>query len=193
MSRMAAVTRMPSALSSGLSMISIGKALPSLRRPVSSMPVPICWARASSAERRSSASSRSAKPSGNDVRDLLPDELVAAVAELLLGLEVEQDDLAGLVDDDDRVRGRLEQPAVASLHVGQVQLGRLADADVADGRRDEDALGALERAEHDLDREGAAVLAPAGELDPGPDLLGQGVLGGAQVVGEQPLGEALRE
>ena len=48
MSRMAAVTRMPSALSSGLSMISIGNSLPSLRRPVSSMPVPICCASASS-------------------------------------------------------------------------------------------------------------------------------------------------
>ncbi len=64
MSRMAAVTRMPSGLSSGLSISSIGNSLPSLRRPESSMPVPICWARASSAERRSSAISRSAKPSG---------------------------------------------------------------------------------------------------------------------------------
>ena len=37
------------------------------------------------------------------------------------------------------------------------------------------------------------VLAARGQLDPGPDLLGQGVLGGAQVVGDQPLGEALRD
>ena len=102
---------------------------------------------------------------GNDVRDLLPDELVAAVAELLLGLEVEQDDLAGLVDDDHRVGRRLEQAAVAALHLCEVRSAALAHADVADGRGDEDALGALERAEHDLDRELGAVLAPGGELD----------------------------
>jgi hypothetical protein len=43
----AAVTRIPPALSSGLSMISMGKSLPSFRRPVSSIPVPICCASAS--------------------------------------------------------------------------------------------------------------------------------------------------
>ena len=64
MLRIAAVTSMPSGLSSGLSMISIGNSLPSLRSPTSSMPVPICWASASAVERRSSAISRSAKPSG---------------------------------------------------------------------------------------------------------------------------------
>ena len=64
MSRIAAVTRIPSALSSGLSMISMGNSLPSLRRPESSMPVPICCASASAAERVPSAISRSAKPSG---------------------------------------------------------------------------------------------------------------------------------
>jgi hypothetical protein len=63
MSRIAAVTRIPSALSSGLSMISIGNSLPSFRRPVSSIPAPICCARASSADRRVSAIRRSAKPS----------------------------------------------------------------------------------------------------------------------------------
>ena len=47
MSRIAAVTRVPSALSSGLSMISIGKALPFFRRPVSSMPEPMGRASAS--------------------------------------------------------------------------------------------------------------------------------------------------
>ena len=64
MSRIAAVTRIPSSLRSGLSISSIGNSLPSFRCPVSSIPVPICWASASSAERRSSAISRSAKPSG---------------------------------------------------------------------------------------------------------------------------------
>ena len=51
----------------------------------------------------------------DDVRDLLADELVALVAELLLGLEVEQDDLAGLVDDDHGVGRGLEQAAVARV------------------------------------------------------------------------------
>src|SRR5436189_160614 len=68
MSRIAAVTRVPSALSSGLSMISIGNSLPSLRRPVSSIPPP--------------------------VRHLLPDEHIAVAAELLLGLQVQQHDPA---------------------------------------------------------------------------------------------------
>ena len=64
MLRMAAVTRTPSALSSGLSMISIGNSVPSLRRPLSSIPVPICCASASAALRVPSAIRRSAKPSG---------------------------------------------------------------------------------------------------------------------------------
>ena len=64
MSRIAAVTRIPSALSSGLSMISIGNSLPSLRRPVSSIPVPICCARASAVDRVPSAIRRSANPLG---------------------------------------------------------------------------------------------------------------------------------
>ena len=74
------------------------------------MPVPICCASASSAERRPSAISRSAKPSGNDVRDLLAEQLVAAVAELFLRLHVQQDDLAALVHHHHRVR--VPPPAV---------------------------------------------------------------------------------
>src|SRR3954462_2243805 len=95
MSRIAAVTRVPSALSSGLSRISIGNSLPSLRRPVSSIPPPISCASAPSLNRRSSATSRSAKPSG--MRHLLPEQLVAVVAELLLGLQIQQHDPAVLV------------------------------------------------------------------------------------------------
>ena len=94
MSRIAAVTRIPSALSSGLSMISIGNSLPSLRRADELDP---------GADLLGQRVGRGAQivrdqPLGealrDDVRDLLPDELVAAVAELLLGLDVEQDDLA---------------------------------------------------------------------------------------------------
>ena len=75
-------------------MISIGNSLPSLRSPISSMPVPICWASASAAERRSSAIEPLGEALGDDVRDLLPEELVAVIAELLLGLDVQQHDLA---------------------------------------------------------------------------------------------------
>ena len=49
---------------------------------------------------------------GNDVRDFLPDELVAAIAELLLRLNVQQHDFAALVHHHHRIRSRLQQPAV---------------------------------------------------------------------------------
>ena len=103
------------------------------------MPVPICWASASAVERRSSAISRSANPSGMMFVTCLPEELVARVAELLLGLHVQQHDLAAWFDHDHRVGRGLEQPAVAALHLRQVLLGRLAHADVADRGGDQDA------------------------------------------------------
>ena len=96
----------------------------------------------------------------NDVRHLLPEELVAAVAELLLRLNVQQDDLAALVHHHHRIRRRLQQPAVAALHLRQMLFRSLAHADVADRRRHQDAFGAFQRAQHDLDRKLAAVLAP---------------------------------
>jgi len=64
MLRIAAVTRMPSLLASGLSMISMGNAAPSLRFPDSSMPVPISCASASVSLRVASVTRRSAKPVG---------------------------------------------------------------------------------------------------------------------------------
>ena len=69
----------------------------------------------------------------------------------------------------------------------------LAHTDVADRRRHQGSLGAFQRAQHDLDREGAAILASCGELDARADLLVQRVLGGAQIVGDQPFREALRD
>ena len=51
--------------------------------------------------------------------------------------------------------------AVQLLHLLQeMRFGLLAHADVADRRRHQDAVGALQRAQHDLDRKLAAVLAP---------------------------------
>jgi hypothetical protein len=68
-----------------------------------------------------------------------------------------------------------------------------AHADVADGRRHQDILAALQRAEHDLDRKLAAVLAARRKLDPCADLLGQRLGSGARAVGDQPFGEAFRD
>ena len=87
MSRIAAVTRVPSALSSGLSMISIGNSLPSLRRPVSSIPPPICCAALVFRESKIVRNQSFREALRNDVRHLLPKQLVAVVAELLLGLK----------------------------------------------------------------------------------------------------------
>ena len=53
--------------------------------------------------------SRSAKPTGMMFVTGWPSELVALIAELLLGLNIEQDDLAGLVHHHHRVRGGLEK------------------------------------------------------------------------------------
>ena len=160
MSRIAAVTRMPSALSSGLSMISIGNSLPSLRRAGELDP---------GADLLRQRVFRGAEAVGdqplgealrNDVRDLLPEELVAAVSELLLRLNIQQDDLPALVHHHHRIGSRLQQPAVPALHLRQMLFRVLAHADVADRRRHQDSLGALQRAQHDLDRKLAAVLAP---------------------------------
>ncbi len=109
----------------------------------------------------------------NDVLDLLPHQLVAAVAELLLRLHIEQHDLSGLVHHHHGVGRRFQQPAVAAFHLRQMLFRGLAHADVADGGRDQDAFGAFERAQHDLDGKLAAVLAPPEQLDAGADLLRQ--------------------
>ena len=68
--------------------------------------------------------------------------------------------------------------------------GVAAHGDIADGRGDENALGALQRAEHDLDGKLALILAQSVQLDAGADLLGQRLGGGAGAVGDEPLGKA---
>jgi hypothetical protein len=128
----------------------------------------------------------------NDVLDLLPDELVAAVSELLLRLKIKQDDVARLVHHHHRVRGRFQKPAIAALDLRQMLFRRFAHADVADRRGDQDALGAFQRAQHQLDRKFAAILAPRDKLDPGADLLRQRLRRGSRAVRDQPLGKALR-
>src|ERR1700687_4633767 len=128
----------------------------------------------------------------NDVLDLLPEQLIAAVAKLLLCLKIQKNDLAALVHHHHRIRSRLQAPAVPAPHLRQMLFRGLAHADVADRRRYQDSFGALQRAEHDLDRKLAAILAPSSELKPGADLLRQRVFGGSQIVRDQPFRKTLR-
>ena len=164
MSRIAAVTRIPSALSSGLSMISIGNSLPSLRRPVSSIPVPICCANASSADRRPSAISRSAKAFRNDVLHLLPYELIAAVSELLLGLKIQKNDFSALVHHHHRIGSCFQQPAVPALHLLQMLFRILALADIRDHAENQKAFTRVDRVQGHLDGKFAPILAPPEQI-----------------------------
>ena len=126
----------------------------------------------------------------NNVRNLLTEQFVAAVAELLLRLDVQQNNLAALVYHHHRIRGRFQQPTIAAFHLRQVRLRGLAHADVANCRRHQGPFGAFQRAQHDLDRKLAAVLPQPDELDPGSDLLRQRILRGSQIVRDQPLRKA---
>ena len=54
---------------------------------------------------------------GDDVGDLLAEQLVAAVAELLFRLGVEQDDLSLLIDDDHAIGRGFEQAAVTGFRL----------------------------------------------------------------------------
>src|SRR5450756_1233794 len=66
----------------------------------------------------------------NDVGDLLPKELVAAISELLLRLQIQQDDLSTLVYHHHRIGSRLEQSALSGFHLRPMLLRTFADADV---------------------------------------------------------------
>ena len=65
---------------------------------------------------------------GNDVRDLLAKKLVASVSELLLRLQIEKNDLAGLVHDDHRIGGSLEESPVPAFHLRKVVGGPITGA-----------------------------------------------------------------
>src|SRR5664280_1605745 len=66
----------------------------------------------------------------NDVLHLLTYELIAAVSQLFLRLNIQQDDLPTLVDHHHRIRGRLQKPAVSALHLGPMLFRSLAHGDV---------------------------------------------------------------
>src|SRR5438874_1254815 len=65
---------------------------------------------------------------------------------------------------------RILQPGVRVLQLplafAQGRLGLLARGDVAHGRHHEGTLGSFQRTEADLDREYAAVAAPAEQVEP---------------------------
>ncbi len=173
-------------------MSSIGNSLPSLRRPISSSPVPICLHQRLGVAAGVVGDEPLGEAFGNDGRDLLPQEFVAHIAELPLRLDIHQHDVAAPVHHDHRIRRRLEQTAILAFHLRQMTIGGFAHGDVADRRRHQDALGAFERAEHELDRKLAAVLAPPDQFQPRADLLHQRLGVAAGVVGDEPLGEAFR-
>ena len=128
----------------------------------------------------------------DDALYLLAQELIAAVPELFLRLGVQQDDLPALVYHHHSIRSRLQKATIPSLHLGQMLLRVLARGDVADGRRHQDSLGALQRAQHDLDGKLASILPPSVELNPCADLLRQRFGSSPGSVGDQPLRKALR-
>src|SRR6202167_2710958 len=128
----------------------------------------------------------------NDVAHLLAEQLVAAIAELFLRLQIQEHDLALLVHHHHGVGRGFQQTPVPALHLHQMRVGGITHADVADGGGNENALRAAEGAQHDLDGKLAAVLAPRRQLDSGADLLGQSFLGGAKPVRDQAFREALR-
>src|SRR5580692_8248245 len=128
----------------------------------------------------------------NDVLHFLPDELIALVAELLLGLHVQQHDLSGRVHYNHGIRRRLQEPAVSAFHLRQMLFGSSAHADIADRRRHECPLGTFQRAQHDLDRKLGSILALGNKLDPGSDLLRERFRRTSRAVRYEPLGKSLR-
>ena len=128
----------------------------------------------------------------NNIAHLLAEQLVAVVAELFFRLQIQQHDLALLVHHHHGIGGGFQQSPVSAFHLHQMRFGRLAYADVADGRRDQDSVRTAQWTQHDFDREFAPVLAPRRQLNAGADLLGQRFLGRPQTISDQALRKALR-
>ena len=111
---------------------------------------------------------------------------------MLFRLEVQQDDLATLVHHHYRVGSRLEQSTIPGLHLRQMLFGLSADADVADRRRHQNSFGAFQRAQHDLDRKLATILALPDQFDPGTDLLRQRIRRRSKAIRDQPFRKTVR-
>src|ERR1700722_4753978 len=131
------------------------------------------------------------KTLGNDVLQLLPYQLVAAISELFFRLNIQQNDLSRGVHHYHRIRSRFQQSAVSALHLCQMSFRFLAHADVADCRRDQNSFCAFQRTAHDLDGELAALLPPVNEFNSSADLLRQRFCGASGAVRDQPLRKTL--
>ena len=101
---------------------------------------------------------RGAEPLRDEGLDALPEQLLAGVAEELLGLGVHEDDLPAPVGDHHRVGRRLEEAAELGLHL-------LARGDVADRGDGEHPVLGLERREADLGGELGPVLPQPVQLE----------------------------
>ena len=158
-SRTAAETRRPSAVSSGLRLISTGNSVPSLRRPWSSSPAPMgrTWRLFGVAVAMLGVVGPEA--ARDQDFDGLAQEFLALVAEQGLGLGIDEPDDSRVVDDDHGVRRRLQQPP-------EPLLGGFTVTDVTDGGGHKQAVGGLQRTETDFDRELSTVLAQPVQFQP---------------------------
>ena len=144
---------------------------------------------------------------GKEAGEIAPNDLVGRIAFDALGAGIPADDLAARVHQVDRmILDTVEEHPIAifalpellfhqpalPLQLRQMGFGRLAHADVADRRRHQNALGAFQRTQHELDRKLATILASPNEFDPGANLLRQRLGRGSSPIGEQPFRESFR-
>src|SRR5437879_11108741 len=99
-----------------------------------------------------------AKPFRYQDVDLLSHQLLGLPAKQAYRLGIDQHHLAAAIDDDHRVRRRLQQ-------ILEFLLGLPAVADVANGAGDEQSLFGLERAEADFHGEFLTALAQAVQFE----------------------------
>jgi hypothetical protein len=120
MSRIAAVTRIPSALSSGLSM-SLDRKFAAILAQRGEFDAGADLLRQRIFGGPESVGHQAFRETfRNDVFHHLSQKFVAAIPELFFGLHVQQHDLSGLIHHDHGVRRGFEQPAISALHLRQM-------------------------------------------------------------------------
>ena len=102
---MALETNIPCSVSNGLSLISAGNSLPSLRKPKSSRPRHQLLSTGRHHARVLIAMLTS-ETFGKQNFSRLTNQLVPTIAKKYLGLRIDQNNCAGLIDDDDGIRRR---------------------------------------------------------------------------------------
>ena len=90
--------------------------------------------------------------------DALAQQFGAGIAEELFGLSVHQRDFSLVVDDDHRVGRGFEQRA-------EFFFGLFSHSDISYSARDEDAVGSLDGAETDLEREFRTIFSQAKQIE----------------------------